>query len=423
MSNGSFNLGQINLMRRPRKILPNATGSVARHFIRNIGSFDLIPIEGGQFYNTEGRSFPDINDNNIDNKTIYLISDPDIGIIIPHIKKSKGFGVKGDIVVPDNICNMADLNQNQATPNVMFEICGYIFTQPIFCYDSGGVGGNPSWSMYIPRYKVEDSNIHFLEVPFDNFSTFFERRNDEEFNIKKVVISDKNIDETRFSQMGICKNGISMKNGLKYEIDNAGNVNFNIGNIKADSTAVMYMRKLKSEFNGASIFSDRNTLPIQFDSFSYSKGDVVSGNTFSSILSATLSNIFNILESKDDSISICESSSNLQIKETTFDDFDINTPFKIHFLHKNTYSEGNLKLKVNHGNTYTTGTISLIDNNSISADNPLRDGYYKAQFRRDGTGETSPMYFDLTTMTNVLYEEIKTLSSLISKYNILLVKK
>lgn len=289
MATINFGYGYLNLIRRPyKKLHGDTTGnSEYKYMAQPTGDFELIPLESSQCYNAENQVFPfDVNNGqhiqptNIQpNSTIYLISDPDVGMMIPHIiERSKTLFAyqpmykNTDI---DSVLNKGMIGNKSSTfdsQNYKYSVGGFIFVQPIF-QKIHNDNNSDTWYVFAPRYKVNDNDVHFDKFTLN--PNFFSSAVTE--NRKDVVISNKNIEDMGFSQFGLGKNGISLVNGFKYTIDKAGNTRFNIGNIKSDSTAYILTDDGTNEY-----------FELKIDSSSYNKGDVLSGSSFSALLGSVL---------------------------------------------------------------------------------------------------------------------------------------
>lgn len=289
MATINFGYGYLNLIRRPYKKLHDATtgDSGYGYMAQPTGDFELIPLEPNQCYNTENQVFPFdvVGGQHIQpttkqpNSTIYLISDPDVGMMIPHIiERSKTLFAyqpmykNTDI---DSVSNKGMIGDNGNTfnsQNYKYSVSGFIFVQPIFQKIHNG-NNSDTWYVFAPRYKVNDNDVHFDKFPLNPY--FFSNAVVEDR--KDVVISNMNIEDMGFSQFGLGKNGISLVNGFKYTIDKAGNTRFNIGNIKSDSTAYILTDDGTNEY-----------FELKIDSSSYNKGDVLSGSSFSALLGSVL---------------------------------------------------------------------------------------------------------------------------------------
>jgi hypothetical protein len=140
----------INLIRRPFKKMSSDQNQSSKMRIEELGDFNLIPLENDSFYNVENQVFPKDGDMG----QIYTISDPDVGVLIPHIVKFGKFPFVYKTVDVDNCINIPDFNlsvtnQNSSISlnNVMYNILDFIFTQPIF------LKTNTVWYSYVPRYN------------------------------------------------------------------------------------------------------------------------------------------------------------------------------------------------------------------------------------------------------------------------------
>ena len=102
--NCGFN--NINLIRRPFKKMAVNSGTMANMRIEKLGNFNLIPLDNGSYYNTENQIFPMGEDTG----QIYLISDPDVGVLIPHIKKESKYVLSYKNIDLDGLYNKSDFN-------------------------------------------------------------------------------------------------------------------------------------------------------------------------------------------------------------------------------------------------------------------------------------------------------------------------
>ena len=418
MSEINFGYGHLKLIRRPYKKLHNGSGSSGSNYaykykVDDLGDFELIPLEPGQCYNTENQVFPfDVNNNgehiqpiakNV-NRTIYLISDSDVGMMIPHIiEQSNDFSYQSmyknididSVVNMNTISDYNNINQHSNNNLYKYSVSGFIFVQPIFLKDSN------NWYVFTPRYKVNDEDVHFDRFSLDN--SFLNRA--EEINIKDVVISNNNIEDMKFSQFGLGKNGISLVNGFKYTIDKAGNTRFNIGNIKSDSTAYILTDDGTNEY-----------FELKIDSSSYNKGDVLSGSSFSALLGSVLFS----LGAED--LYTCEkyTTSGGTMRVINNCDFDTAEPLRKFTIFEKeggsvSYSNLGLSTGTYGDNTNTNDTFyQLIDANNNQPVTNLDAGcYYDIFF--DGT--------NFILSPNKKLPKVNALLKKMSNYDILLVKK
>ena len=302
--NCGFN--NINLIRRPFKKMAVNSGTMANMRIEKLGNFNLIPLDNGSYYNTENQIFPMGEDTG----QIYLISDPDVGVLIPHIKKESKYVLSYKNIDLDGLYNKSDFNtfiseyrdslanSGNLSDTLSYSVYGFIFIQPIFLNSSG------TWYVYTPMYKINDDDVVFEKRTFDNMSNIFNMNSSLEIN--DVVVSDQNINDMNFSQFAIGKNGLSMRNGMSYTISEAGDVNFNVGNIKSDSTPFMKIKmKLGDTFD---------VVEKKLESESYRKGDVISGTSITSLLNSIFQDMSEKIDELSNDIHICSTYGSTQNK-------------------------------------------------------------------------------------------------------------
>lgn len=400
----------INLIRRPFKKMSSNQNQSSKMRIEELGDFNLIPLENNSFYNVENQVFPKDGDTG----QIYTISDPDVGVLIPHIVKFGKFPLTYKTVDVDNCINIPDFNSsviNQMdkinTSNVMYNVLDFIFTQPIF------LKTDTVWYSYVPRYKINDNDIYFEKIEITDFNNMFE--SDEDLEINDVVISDQNVSDMNFAQFGIGKNGLSLKNGISYTIDSGGNADFNIGNIRSDAQPFAKI-KMKID-NQPTIISKK--LEVN----SYKKGDVLSGTSFTALLGTVLQNIIDEYTNK---YVDCITEGNVQVKNVStsnnsyyssynIDDTSNNTIY-VRLKNSNTHSSPSLRLNGQDISTY----FRLIMYNGIYGNNLVNipEGYYKV----------TPVELDANTRVwkfeqDELVNSVNTFLKKTSSFDVLIVKK
>lgn len=407
----------ISLIRRPFKKLPTSSGNMANMRIEKLGNFNLIPSDG--YYNTENQIFP-MNGDDTGTWKIYLISDPDVGILIPHIKKdSNKFVVPYKNIDFDSLHNQVQIedyisgyrnavkndsvNNSSYASTLSYSVSDFIFTQPVFLKS-----GN-NWFVYVPKYKINDDDIEFEKRNITStFSNLFNVNNSLEIN--DVVVSNQDIEDMKFTQLAIGKNGLSMKNGLSYTISNTGDVNFNIGNIKSDSTPYM---KVNMIVDGTS-----QTISKKLETDSYRKGDVISGTSITSLLNTILQDMY----SRYTKIYECSTAGDTALKVVALPaGSTIPTDGVIIDLkNDNTASSPYFKYTVTGSSTVNT-QLPIVYNNTTGSDlTSIPSGYYKVTpYYSNGSHVQSGWLF---TKDN-LYTEINTLLKKTSKFDILIVKK
>ena len=412
MANVSCGYKNINLIRRPFKKMAEESGKMANMRIEKLGNFNLIPLNSGSYYNTENQIFPMDGDTG----QIYLISDPDVGVLIPHIKKESKYVLSYKNIDLDGLFNKPDFNlfinqyrsslanSGNFANKLSYSVSDFIFVQPIFLKSSD------AWYVYVPMYKINDDDVKFEKRNF-NISSMFNVNSSLEIN--DVVVSNQNIDDMKFSQFGIGKNGLSLRNGMSYIVSETGDVNFNIGNIKSDSTPSM---KVKMKIgNSFEIFEKK------LESESYRKGDVISGTSVTSLLNS----IFQEMNDKIDELSsklssnlyICSTDSTAQTKTVNLkNSFPTSGSIVVRLKYKNTATSPSFTYTIN-GNNPTTPVTRSIKYNDKSGEglSSIPAGYYKVELKDN--------YFVFTKKPNGLFDKMNTLFKKTSNFDILIVKK
>lgn len=412
MAQVSCGYKNINLIRRPFKKLATEQYKSGNMRIEELGNFNLIPLDSDSYYNTENQIFPMGDDTG----QIYLISDPDVGVLIPHIKKESNYILSYKNIDLDGLFNkheidtfISDYRSSLNTDNLSlaYNVSGFIFTQPIFLKESDNI-----WSVYMPMYKINDDDVKFEKREKFDISSMFDV--DSSLEINDVVISNQDIDDMNFSQFGIGKNGLSLRNGISYTVSETGDVNFNIGNIKSDSTPFM---KVKMKIGNTSQNIDR-----KLESESYRKGDVISGTSVTSLISS----IFQEMNDKID-----ELSSDLYICST-----DSTEPDKTVDLKNSFPTDGSIVVRLKYKNTaaspYFTYTINGSSNQSIPPKrkiiyndkygndlSSMPAGYYEVKLVKKEENE----YYEFTKKPNGLFDKMNTFFKKTSNFDILIVKK
>lgn len=400
--NCGFN--NINLIRRPFKKMAVNSGTMANMRIEKLGNFNLIPLDNGSYYNTENQIFPMGEDTG----QIYLISDPDVGILIPHIKKESKYVLSYKNIDLDGLYNKSDFNtfiseyrdslanSGNLSDTLSYSVYGFIFIQPIFLNSSG------TWYVYTPMYKINDDDVVFEKRTFDNMSNIFNMNSSLEIN--DVVVSDQNIDDMNFSQFAIGKNGLSMRNGMSYTISETGDVNFNVGNIKSDSTPFMKIKmKLGDTFD---------VVEKKLESESYRKGDVISGTSITSLLNSIFQDMSEKIDELSNDIHICSTYSSTQNKSVVLKNGMTSIPdtgIIVRLVYKSTVSSPTF--------SFNTGTERQIKyNNKYGSDLTLIPaGYYRVTSIGD--------YWLFTRESNGLFDKMNTFFNKTSNFDILIVKK
>ena len=405
--NCGFN--NINLIRRPFKKMAVNSGTMANMRIEKLGNFNLIPLDNGSYYNTENQIFPMGEDTG----QIYLISDPDVGVLIPHIKKESKYVLSYKNIDLDGLYNKSDFNtfiseyrdslanSGNFSDTLSYSVYGFIFIQPIFLNSSG------TWYVYTPMYKINDDDVVFEKRTFDNMSNIFNMNSSLEIN--DVVVSDQNIDDMNFSQFAIGKNGLSMRNGMSYTISETGDVNFNVGNIKSDSTPFMKIKmKLGDTFD---------VVEKKLESESYRKGDVISGTSITSLLNSIFQDMSEKIDELSNDIHICSTYGSTQNKSVVLKNGMTSIPdtgIIVRLVYKSTVSSPTFSF-----NTITERQIKY--NDKYGSDLTLIPaGYYRVT----SIGDKSNRYYWLFTReSNGLFDKMNTFFNKTSNFDILIVKK
>ena len=405
--NCGFN--NINLIRRPFKKMAVNSGTMANMRIEKLGNFNLIPLDNGSYYNTENQIFPMGEDTG----QIYLISDPDVGILIPHIKKESKYVLSYKNIDLDGLYNKSDFNtfiseyrdslanSGNLSDTLSYSVYGFIFIQPIFLNSSG------TWYVYTPMYKINDDDVVFEKRTFDNMSNIFNMNSSLEIN--DVVVSDQNIDDMNFSQFAIGKNGLSMRNGMSYTISETGDVNFNVGNIKSDSTPFMKIKmKLGDTFD---------VVEKKLESESYRKGDVISGTSITSLLNSIFQDMSEKIDELSNDIHICSTYGSTQNKSVVLKNGMTSIPdtgIIVRLVYKSTVSSPKFSF-----NTVTERQIKY--NDKYGSDLTLIPaGYYRVTSIGD---ESNGYYWLFTRESNGLFDKMNTFFNKTSNFDILIVKK
>ena len=405
--NCGFN--NINLIRRPFKKMAVNSGTMANMRIEKLGNFNLIPLDNGSYYNTENQIFPMGEDTG----QIYLISDPDVGVLIPHIKKESKYVLSYKNIDLDGLYNKSDFNtfiseyrdslanSGNLSDTLSYSVYGFIFIQPIFLNSSG------TWYVYTPMYKINDDDVVFEKRTFDNMSNIFNMNSSLEIN--DVVVSDQNIDDMNFSQFAIGKNGLSMRNGMSYTISETGDVNFNVGNIKSDSTPFMKIKmKLGDTFD---------VVEKKLESESYRKGDVISGTSITSLLNSIFQDMSEKIDELSNDIHICSTYGSTQNKSVVLKNGMTSIPdtgIIVRLVYKSTVSSPTFSF-----NTITERQIKY--NDKYGSDLTLIPaGYYRVTSIED---KSNGYYWLFTRESNGLFDKMNTFFNKTSNFDILIVKK
>ena len=405
--NCGFN--NINLIRRPFKKMAVNSGTMANMRIEKLGNFNLIPLDNGSYYNTENQIFPMGEDTG----QIYLISDPDVGVLIPHIKKESKYVLSYKNIDLDGLYNKSDFNtfiseyrdslanSGNLSNTLSYSVYGFIFIQPIFLNSSG------TWYVYTPMYKINDDDVVFEKRTFDNMSNIFNMNSSLEIN--DVVVSDQNIDDMNFSQFAIGKNGLSMRNGMSYTISETGDVNFNVGNIKSDSTPFMKIKmKLGDTFD---------VVEKKLESESYRKGDVISGTSITSLLNSIFQDMSEKIDELSNDIHICSTYGSTQNKSVVLKNGMTSIPdtgIIVRLVYKSTVSSPTFSF-----NTITERQIKY--NDKYGSDLTLIPaGYYRVTSIGD---KSNGYYWLFTRESNGLFDKMNTFFNKTSNFDILIVKK
>lgn len=405
--NCGFN--NINLIRRPFKKMAVNSGTMANMRIEKLGNFNLIPLDNGSYYNTENQIFPMGEDTG----QIYLISDPDVGVLIPHIKKESKYVLSYKNIDLDGLYNKSDFNtfiseyrdslanSGNLSDTLSYSVYGFIFIQPIFLNSSG------TWYVYTPMYKINDDDVVFEKRTFDNMSNIFNMNSSLEIN--DVVVSDQNIDDMNFSQFAIGKNGLSMRNGMSYTISETGDVNFNVGNIKSDSTPFMKIKmKLGDTFD---------VVEKKLESESYRKGDVISGTSITSLLNSIFQDMSEKIDELSNDIHICSTYGSTQNKSVVLKNGMASIPdtgIIVRLVYKSTVSSPTFSF-----NMVTERQIKY--NDKYGSDLTLIPaGYYRVTSIGD---KSNGYYWLFTRESNGLFDKMNTFFNKTSNFDILIVKK
>ena len=405
--NCGFN--NINLIRRPFKKMAVNSGTMANMRIEKLGNFNLIPLDNGSYYNTENQIFPMGEDTG----QIYLISDPDVGVLIPHIKKESKYVLSYKNIDLDGLYNKSDFNtfiseyrdslanSGNLSDTLSYSVYGFIFIQPIFLNSSG------TWYVYTPMYKINDDDVVFEKRTFDNMSNIFNMNSSLEIN--DVVVSDQNIDDMNFSQFAIGKNGLSMRNGMSYTISETGDVNFNVGNIKSDSTPFMKIKmKLGDTFD---------VVEKKLESESYRKGDVISGTSITSLLNSIFQDMSEKIDELSNDIHICSTYGSTQNKSVVLKNGMTSIPdtgIIVRLVYKSTVSSPTFSF-----NTATERQIKY--NDKYGSDLTLIPaGYYRVTSIGD---KSNGYYWLFTRESNGLFDKMNTFFNKTSDFDILMIKK
>lgn len=405
--NCGFN--NINLIRRPFKKMAVNSGTMANMRIEKLGNFNLIPLDNGSYYNTENQIFPMGEDTG----QIYLISDPDVGVLIPHIKKESKYVLSYKNIDLDGLYNKSDFNtfiseyrdslanSGNLSDTLSYSVYGFIFIQPIFLNSSG------TWYVYTPMYKINDDDVVFEKRTFDNMSNIFNMNSSLEIN--DVVVSDQNIDDMNFSQFAIGKNGLSMRNGMSYTISETGDVNFNVGNIKSDSTPFMKIKmKLGDTFD---------VVEKKLESESYRKGDVISGTSITSLLNSIFQDMSEKIDELSNDIHICSTYGSTQNKSVVLKNGMTSIPdtgIIVRLVYKSTVSSPKFSF-----NMVTERQIKY--NDKYGSDLTLIPaGYYRVTSIGD---KSNGYYWLFTRESNGLFDKMNTFFNKTSNFDILIVKK
>ena len=405
--NCGFN--NINLIRRPFKKMAVNSGTMANMRIEKLGNFNLIPLDNGSYYNTENQIFPMGEDTG----QIYLISDPDVGVLIPHIKKESKYVLSYKNIDLDGLYNKSDFNtfiseyrdslanSGNLSDTLSYSVYGFIFIQPIFLNSSG------TWYVYTPMYKINDDDVVFEKRTFDNMNNIFNMNSSLEIN--DVVVSDQNIDDMNFSQFAIGKNGLSMRNGMSYTISETGDVNFNVGNIKSDSTPFMKIKmKLGDTFD---------VVEKKLESESYRKGDVISGTSITSLLNSIFQDMSEKIDELSNDIHICSTYGSTQNKSVVLKNGMTSIPdtgIIVRLVYKSTVSSPTFSF-----NTITERQIKY--NDKYGSDLTLIPaGYYRVTSIGD---KSNGYYWLFTRESNGLFDKMNTFFNKTSNFDILIVKK
>lgn len=423
MSSFLCGYNNINLIRRPfKKFSPgtNTNELFSKYKVQKLGDFDLVPLDCCTYYNKENQTFPvdeDLTGYSGD-WWIYTISDPNVGVLIPHILKEKKGMFFSKIYNTDTLSNGTEISTlfarighefDNNTVITRYSIGGYIFVQPIFLKKTS------NWLVYVPAYKINDDDVVFttIEMSQANFNNMFYDEN----SISDVVISDEKIDDMHFANFGIGKDGISLRNGLRYTIDNGGNVDFNVGNIKSD--AMSFVLQKVSDYGEP--ISNATTIKKKIESSSHVKGDVLSGTAFSSLLSSILFDIYeNTLDEQIYTTSTASTTATKVVSEQrsiSSSNESNGKPFTLELKLENTAtSQPKIKVTDTSSNSRTF-TVTKFDDITVSGAIYIPAGRYNVTYTNTTTNPTC------TLETVRLYSKINSFIKKVSNYDILLVKK
>lgn len=408
MANVYCGFNYINLIRRPFKKMAVDANKMANMRIEKLGKFNLIPLDNGSYYNTENQIFPMDEDTG----QIYLISDPNVGVLIPHIKKESKYVLSYKNIDLDGLYNKSDFNtfisdyreslenSGDFSDTLSYSVSDFIFIQPIFLNSSG------TWYVYTPMYKINDDDVVFEKKDFD-ISNMFNVNSSLEIN--DVVISNQDVDDMNFSQFAIGKNGLSMRNGMSYTISETGDVNFNVGNIKSDSTPFMKIKmKLGDTFE---------VVEKKLESESYRKGDVISGTSITSLLNSIFQDMSEKIDELSNDIHICSTYGSTQNKSVVLKSGMTSIPdtgIIVRLMYKSTVSSPTF--------SFNTETPRQIKYNDTCGDNLtiIPAGYYRVKSTMD---ETDGYYWQFTRESNGLFDKMNTFFNKTSNFDILIVKK
>ena len=227
--------------------------------------------------------------------------------------------------------------------------------------------------------------------------------------INDVVVSDQNIDDMNFSQFAIGKNGLSMRNGMSYTISETGDVNFNVGNIKSDSTPFMKIKmKLGDTFD---------VVEKKLESESYRKGDVISGTSITSLLNSIFQDMSEKIDELSNDIHICSTYGSTQNKSVVLKNGMTSIPdtgIIVRLVYKSTVSSPTFSF-----NTITERQIKY--NDKYGSDLTLIPaGYYRVTSIGD---KSNGYYWLFTRESNGLFDKMNTFFNKTSNFDILIVKK
>jgi hypothetical protein len=402
----------INLIRRPFKKMAVNSGTMANMRIEKLGNFNLIPLDNDSYYNTENQIFP----MGTDTGQIYLISDPNVGVLIPHIKKESKYVLSYKNIDLDGLYNKSEFNtfisnyrdslenSGNLSDTLSYSVYGFIFIQPIFLNSSG------TWYVYTPMYKINDDDVKFEKRDFDISSMF---NVNSSLEINDVVISNQDVDDMNFSQFAIGKNGLSMRNGMSYTISETGDVNFNVGNIKSDSTPFMKIKmKLGDTFE---------VVEKKLESESYRKGDVISGTSITSLLNSIFQDMSEKIDELSNDIHICSTYGSTQNKSVVLKNGMTGIPdtgIIVRLMYKSTVSSPTFSF--NTGNTGTEQRQIKYNDKCGSDLTLIPAGYYRV---KSIGNKTDGFYWQFTRESNGLFDKMNIFFNKTSNFDILIVKK